>query len=403
MCFGGSVTLKANTTGGILPFLYLWNIPGTDSTITFIPPAGNNLYTVKVTDVCTHAVYDTARIIVHPVPVADAGVNITIPNGTSTTLHGTASGGYGTYGYSWTSNPPGFTSSLANPSTGNMDHTMIFILTVTDLSSGCQSPPVQVIVAIAGGALSVNPVAMPDAVCLGDTAHLFALSGGGSGLYTYHWTSTPAGFTSSNPNPIVTPSETTTYHIMIDDGFNQRSASTSVLIYPLPYVHLGPADSAVCIYDTVRLDAGNPGSAYLWSTGSTGRHLTTSTTGIGYDVQTYSVVVTNENGCSSSSTINVIFTFDNCVGISEHAANPNFTISPNPARSSFRLHILNRSADLSVQLMDLTGRKLLETSFISAGDQSDDKTINISSLNPGTYILHVRSEKFAGSAKLVVY
>jgi hypothetical protein len=402
MCYGGSIELKANTTGGITPLSYHWNIPGNDSIVNITPPVGSNTYAVQVTDICTHSVYDTARVLVHPVPVANAGSNVIIANGTSTILHGTASGGYGNYGYSWTSNPPGFTSALAEPSTGNMNHTMIYTLLVTDLTSGCESLPSQVIVSVEGGVLSVNPVSIPDAVCLGDTAHLFALSGGGSGIYTYQWSSAPGGFASSEANPFVVPSETTTYNVNINDGFNQLNGTTSVVVYPLPQINLGPADSTVCIYDTVKLDAGNEGSTYRWSTGSTNRYLTASTTGIGYDLQTYSVVVTNQNGCSNASAINVIFTFDDCVGIDEHDRHAEFSVYPNPAHGSFRLLIRNSTREVNVQLINLVGTTVMNGSLDRSTNPSMDKEFDISAIPPGLYILRVQSEKFAGSVKLIV-
>jgi len=402
MCYGGSIELKANTTGGIMPLTYLWNIPGNDSTVIITPPVGSTLYTVKVTDICTYSVFDTAHVMVHPVPVANAGSNVTIANGTSTTLHGTASGGYGSYSYAWTSNPPGFTSSLAEPSTGNISNTTIYILRVTDLTGGCESLPSQVIVTVQGGPLSINPVAEPDAVCLGDTAQLYALSGGGSGIYTYSWSATPAGFTSTLANPIVTPSESTTYTLVVNDGFNQITGSTHVVVYPLPLIYLGPVDSTVCIYDTITLDAGNAGSTYKWSTGSTNRYLTASTTGIGYDVQTYSVEVTNQNGCSNSATINIIFTFDDCVGIEEHPVNSNFSVYPNPAHGTFRLVIRNISKVVNVKLLNMIGKEVLTGHIYRTENPAMEKEFDISTLAPGIYILLVTGEKFAGSVKLVI-
>jgi len=402
MCFGGSIELKANTAGGVMPLVYQWNIPGNDSIMNFIPPVGNNVYTVKVTDLCMHSIFDTAIVTVHPVPVASAGTNIVIPNGTSTVLHGTASGGYGNYGYNWTSNPPGFSSNQPAPSTGNMSHSIIYILTVTDLTSGCQSIPSQVIVSVEGGALSINPIAQPDAVCLGDTVRLFALEGGGSGLYTYSWTSQPAGFTSSEANPVLVPLVTTTYNIVVSDGFNQMSGNTNVVVYALPQINLGPLDSTVCVYDTVTLDAGNPGSAYLWSNGAISRNLTLTTTGIGYDVQTFTVVVTNQNGCRSQATINVIFSFDDCVGIEEHPQNQYFSVFPNPAHSTIHLRIRHSGKPVKVEVLNMTGASVLERTANFTGNPAIEKEYDISMLPAGIYVLRVQNEEFFGSVKLVI-
>lgn len=401
LCFGGSVTLEATTTGGIMPLAYQWNIPGNDSLVTLVPPVGTNIYSVKVTDVCSHIVGDTATVTVHPVPVAHAGNNTTIANGTSTTLHGTASGGYGNYGYAWTSNPPGFTSNQPEPSTGNMSQSRIFILTVTDLQSGCVSLPSQVVVSISGGPLSINPVALPDAVCLGDTVRIMALSGGGSGLYTYSWTSTPPGFTASIPDPLVTPTETTTYHLAVNDGFNQVNGSTLVTVWPLPLIHLGPADTLVCIYDTLFLDAGNPGSSYKWSDGTTNRFLTASTTGIGFDQQVYSVEVTNENGCSSTASIIVVFSFDGCVGIRDHGNSSGFSLIPNPAHGTVRL----RSATpdkMTISLLSVTGCPMPVVVRENGDARGAYLDFDVSLLPAGLYFVKITGERTSGTLKLIV-
>ncbi len=400
LCFGGEITLVAATTGGLLPLQYFWNIPGSDSLVTLVPPVGNNIYTVKVTDLCTRSVYDTSHVTVHPIPIASAGTTVTIPNGTSTTLHGSASGGYGAYIYSWSSNPPGFSSNIPEPSTGNMAGTMIYILRVTDQMSGCQSEPSQVIVVVEGGPLSVNPVADPIAVCLGDSAQLFALAGGGSGLYTYQWTSDPQGFTSSLMNPVVEPSQNTVYHLVVNDGFNQRSGSTPIEVWPLPYINLGPSDTNVCIYDTVTLDAGNPGATYLWSDGSKGRYLTFSTTGIGFDMQTYSVRVTNENGCESTATINVTFTFDDCVGIDELQPGSDFTVFPNPARDNVQIIMKNGHLLTDFTLMNTLGQTIINSRFTS--EAKERHSLSVQKIPAGLYFLRVVSDNKPGVVRLMV-
>ena len=112
----------------------------------------------------------------------------------------------------------------------------------------------------------------------------------------------------------------TTYSISVNDGFNTVNGNTLVSIYPQPQIHLGPPDSTVCIYDTVTLDAGNPGAIYLWSNGATSQKIRVGSPGIGYDLQHYEVQVTNTHGCISESAINVIFSFEACVGIGERGA-----------------------------------------------------------------------------------
>ncbi|MEZ4685018.1 MAG: T9SS type A sorting domain-containing protein [Bacteroidia bacterium] len=61
-----------------------------------------------------------------------------------------------------------------------------------------------------------------------------------------------------------------------------------------PVVNLGN-DRSVCVQDT--LNAGNPGSTYLWSTNATTQTIVARSTGF------YSVSVTNTDGCTASDTI----------------------------------------------------------------------------------------------------
>jgi hypothetical protein len=65
-----------------------------------------------------------------------------------------------------------------------------------------------------------------------------------------------------------------------------------------PVVTLGP-DTAYCQGSSITLYAGNPGSGYLWNTGSTASSITVSSPG------TYSVTVTHPSSCKTSDIINI--------------------------------------------------------------------------------------------------
>lgn len=71
-------------------------------------------------------------------------------------------------------------------------------------------------------------------ICEGETAQLFATPEGGSGTYTYSWTSDPAGFTSDEQNPMISPVENTTYTVVVSDGVDTNSDEVSITVNPLP-------------------------------------------------------------------------------------------------------------------------------------------------------------------------
>ncbi|MEI6900304.1 MAG: choice-of-anchor L domain-containing protein [Bacteroidota bacterium] len=403
LCHGGSVELIASRTGGMEPFIYQWNIsPSTDTIVSFVPPVGINPCVVHVTDVCNNLVADTAIITVHPVPIADAGQNVTIPNGTSTTLHGLASGGYGNYSYLWTSNPPGFNSIQQNPTTGNLTFTTIYYLVVTDLQSGCQSETAQVMVIVAGGPLTANPAVDPQEICVGSSANLYALAGGGSGIYSYSWNSDPPGFASTQSTPVITPPVTTKYYVTVNDGFNQFTANTQVVVDPLPVINLGPADTSICIYDTVILDAGNPGSTYAWSNRAHTRTITTAATGIGYELQTYQVKVTNPNSCIDSATINVIFSYSACTGIHRLNNENGMVIIPNPNHGIFKVADRTGNPILRVECFNMPGEKVFEKSWNQYGDEKADRAIDVQYLSKGFYFVRITGNLSASSQIIVI-
>jgi PKD repeat protein len=82
--------------------------------------------------------------------------------------------------------------------------------------------------------------------------------------------------------------------------------TTTVTSLETPSVDLG-ANGTYC--DELTLDAGNPGSTYLWSTGATTQEIVVTTTG------TYSVTVTNPaSGCSVTDDITATIEYSPTAG-----------------------------------------------------------------------------------------
>jgi len=91
-----------------------------------------------------------------------------------------------------------------------------------------------------------------------------------------------------------------TYFVTVTkDGCSARD-TIGVTILPDPVVDLGP-DQASC--DSITLDAG-PGSSFLWSNGETSQSITVFPPIAGND--TFSVVVTNSDGCTGGDEVLVL-------------------------------------------------------------------------------------------------
>jgi len=285
-CSGGSVTLTSSSGT-----IYLWSTGETTQSIN-VTTSGS--YTVRVTDSngCQSLPSSATVVTVNALPVVDAGSNISIPNGTSTTLNGTVTG-TGPFTYEW--EPPSLLvdASVEDPTTLNLSATTVFTLTATSTITGCSNADA-VTVTITGGALSATPTATPGTICVGASVQLDAGASGGSGSYTYSWTSVPAGFTSSLANPTANPTVNTTYQVAVNDGYSTVNSQVSVTVNALPATPTITASgpTTFCAGGSVTLTSSS-GTSYLWSTGATTQSINVTTSG------SYTVQVTNASGCQS--------------------------------------------------------------------------------------------------------
>ena len=404
ICAGDQSQLLAVPTGGSGNYTYSWSStpPGFTSNIAnpVVYPAVTTTYTVQINDGFSMATGNTS-VTVNPKPIASAGNNVSIPYGTNTTLNGYVTGGLGSYQYHWTSSPAGFYSTLQDPQTPNLDMTTIFNLVGSDAATGCSSDPSQVVVTVTGNALNVAPLAANPSICFGKTTQLYALAGGGSGNYTFNWTSTPLGFSSTTENPVVTPLATTIYHVLVNDGYNQDTGSVVVRVNPVPYVHIGPSDTTICVFSSLLLNAGNPGATYYWSNGSTDQSILVSTTGLTYDYQTYTVQVKNNYGCIDSATIHITFTFAGCLGVNEKSARSDWKIYPNPANGEVYVEIEHPDKTFIIQMIDELGKMVEERTFNATPGNFFHGLIRVDDLPAGSYYI-VLKDTSGWDAKSIV-
>jgi hypothetical protein len=242
---------------------YTWTVPDGVSIITgqntnsimvdFTVNALSGLIGVMTSNTCGNGPSSELAVTVNDLPVANAGADFSIPYGTTTTLSA-ASGGPGTYAYHWSPEALLVDPDVQNPQTILMTYSAVFTLIVTNLATLCQNSD-DVVVTITGGPLSVNPQAFPSILCNGGSSQLYSNASGGSGNYSYNWTSDPPGtppWTSNLPNPIVTPDSSLHYLLAVNDGFNTASGSTNVLVRETPTATISGGDT-LCGLDATAL------------------------------------------------------------------------------------------------------------------------------------------------------
>jgi len=137
-------------------------------------------------------------------------------------------------------------------------------------------------------------------ICQGDSIPLQATGG-----TTYNWS--PASGLSCNTcsNPVASPNVTTTYTVTFDQGqVCESQDSITVFVHVPPSINLG-ADTTICSYDQLVLDAGTGFSSYLWEDSSTTQTHTVSWSGD--TTMMFYVTATDSIGCASADTILVTF------------------------------------------------------------------------------------------------
>jgi hypothetical protein len=187
---------------------------------------------------------------------------------------------------------------------------------------------------------------MDDDVCTGSS---FDCDGIATNYTAILWSTSGDGFF-SNPaiaDPTYTPgalditngSVILTISVTGPDGtFTDEMTLT---IYPVPVVDLG-SDTTVYYYETVMLDAGNPGSSYLWSTGATTQTIEAGSGGI-TGVLTFWVEVTNDGDCVSSDEI--IISFEEYTGSEASELSDPVIIYPNPTSGKFTIQVNHPEGD----------------------------------------------------------
>lgn len=268
ICLNQSIVIGSDSVAGSS---YIWtsqpagfNSALSDPTVS--PVINTTYYLTEIIDStgCSHS--DSIKITILPLPLAVTGNDTSICFGDSILIGSDSVPGNS---YSWTSQPPGFSSSLSQLMVSPSD-TTTFYLTETITLTGCTQTD----------SIKVNIKTIPPApiagnnspVCDGDTIKFTAdsLSGG-----TYSWTGA-GGFVSTDQNPFIadaSPSNAGTYFVTVTvNGCTSPADSISTIIHQLSVVDAG-SDQFICTdIDTVALNGSSTGdnNSFLWTSSGSG-------------------------------------------------------------------------------------------------------------------------------------
>ena len=297
-CFGGNdgaVLVTPMTSGGApnLPYNYTWS-PNTTSTTNNPTGLTAGMYNVTVADNvgCT---YIDSITINEPDSITISLLNSgsILCSGDSTgSIEVAASGGTAPYSYNW--GGMNTDSLLANAPAGD------YVVTVTD-ANGCTDTLAVSIVQ--PPALTLDSVTNVSVTCNGDTdGSLTAFISGGTGTYSYAWSTNPAMDTLSSISNLAAG----TYFLTTTDVSSCTKVDTFMVMEPMPLMTTTAGEDQSCfnVIDgevSVAVTGGTMPYSYIW----TDLNNSTTDTVMNILAGTYYVTVTDANGCTTNDSVTI--------------------------------------------------------------------------------------------------
>ncbi len=284
-CNGGNDgSVDITVSGGTAPYSFVWGHGPTTEDVTALA-AGN--YSVTVTDangcatVGNYTVNEPTAL-----SVTDAITDVSCNTGTDGAIDITVSGGTGAYTFVWGHGPT--TEDVTALAAGN------YSVTVTD-ANGCAT--VGNYTVNEPTALSVTD-AITDVSCnTGTDGAIDITVSGGTGAYTFVWGHGP---TTEDVSGLAAGS----YTVTISDANACIANATFNVTEPLPFATNGAVSDVSCNGGNdgaidLSVSGGTTPYSYAWGHGPTTEDVSGLTAG------SYSVIITDANGCTDNTTFNV--------------------------------------------------------------------------------------------------
>ncbi|HNU34026.1 MAG TPA: gliding motility-associated C-terminal domain-containing protein [Bacteroidia bacterium] len=284
----GAITLTVN--GGTSPYSYQWSNGASTQNINNIP-AGS--YSVTVTD--ANSCVTTANGIAVSQPGAalassvNATQNVGCFGGATGSISLNATGGTSPYSYSWSNGAT--TQNISNLQAGS------YSVTVTD-ANGCTTFVNAIAISQPGASLATSVAATQNVSCFGgNNASVDLNVSGGTQPYSYNWSN---GSTTQDLSGIPAG----TYGVTVTDANGCTIQQSSITItQPAAAVSTSTTSTNVGCFGSatasvnLTVNGGTSPYSYNWSNGASTQSLTNIPAG------TYSVVVTDANGCTANGAV----------------------------------------------------------------------------------------------------
>jgi len=293
LCNGNFGSIDATVTGGTPPYTYFWSNGATTEDVLGVT-AG--VYNILVTDLngCQKSAVFT---VTAPAPLQVSFINQQNVNCFGQNTGGVeafVSGGTSPFVYAWSNSTSA--STISNVAAGE------YYLTVTDLNN-CST--IDSVVITQNPKYLITLEVIQNVRCFGDSVGSVAISiNGGTAPFSFNWTNTGTGGNyGSNEDIYNVPIGT--YRVVVADAFGCVDSSD--------YTISGPASplAAAAQGFNVNCNGGSDGEIVTQATGGTPPYLymwsnlSTQPSINNLPASAYSLTITDANGCTSITLINI--------------------------------------------------------------------------------------------------
>ncbi len=315
-CGVATVALDGTGSSGT-GITYNWTGPGTILNGTTATPDADATGTFTLTVTGSNGCTDSDDVEVIPdsnAPVADAGADITVTcssNNLPVTLDGSGSASGANITYSWSTSGTG-TITGGTTTTPSVDQEGSYTLLVTNTSNNCTATAtVTIVTDTVSPTVDLTATASTVITCSSNNeAILDGANSIGTNL-TFNFTTSDGNVvTQTGSTATVDATGTYTLTVTSDNGCTDAADISVTMDTVTPSIVYTAADTLNCNLTTVVID-GSPtigtNETYLWTT-SDGVLVSGDNTNmlIAGGAGTYTLTVTNDNGCSSSTDITVV-------------------------------------------------------------------------------------------------
>ncbi|QTN37773.1 T9SS type A sorting domain-containing protein [Cryomorphaceae bacterium] len=378
-CNGGTDgAVDITVTGGTPPYSYAWSNGAISQDLSNVP-AG--IYSGVITDAngCTF----TASVTVGEPAALVASTTVTNVNcfGDATgTVDLTVTGGTAPYSYAWSNGAN--TEDLLNVVAGSYN------VVITD-ANGCV---VNASATITQNSAIATSIVQSNVNCFGGSDGSASLNvSGGTPPYTIAWNT---GDNTQNINNL----SAGTYSVVVTDA-NGCTANNSVIISePTELIVTAVYDAGTSASSAVaNVSGGTPPYSYQWN--SVPAQFTQ--TAVSLPNGTYSVVVTDANGCSQVSSVVVDQSPISGVGIEEPALSEMISLYPNPTSDVvFVGYEFSSEQNLEINVVNGLGQVVMSTTEANA--LTGKVRLDVADLANGVYYVVISNGTDSDNRRLVI-